>query len=406
MIKDYFFLGFRNLKRRGIRSYLTLIGILIGIAAVVSLISLGDGLKSAITSQFGISSTEIISVQAGGLSGYGAPGTGVVNPLTLDDVEEIKKISVVETAISRNIVSLKIEFNDKLVIGFGTNIPSGKDRNLVYELLDIEIDQGNMLEDTDTYDVVLGNNFIFEDKNGFGKAIRVGNKIKIDGKYFNVKGILKKKGSFILDNVVLMNSDQLKEIGKYGDEVDVIGVKVKDKSLMDKAKEEIEKTLRKTRNVKKGQEDFEVSTPQAALQTVNQILTGVQVFIVLIAVMSILVGAIGIVNTMTTSVLERKKEIGVMKAIGARNSDIFFQFFIEAGLLGLIGGLIGVIFGVFIGYFGTLAINSFLGSQASPQINLILVSSALLGSFILGSIAGIVPAMQAAKQNPVEALRG
>ena len=128
--------------------------------------------------------------------------------------------------------------------------------------------------------------------------------------------------------------------------------------------------------------------------------------IILIATMSIIVGVIGIVNTMTTSVLERKKEIGIMKAIGARNSDIFYQFFIEAGLLGFVGGLIGVLIGIFIGYSGTVAINGFLGSEAAPKINIILVLSALFGSFILGSIAGIVPALQAAKQNPVEALRG
>jgi putative ABC transport system permease protein len=189
------------------------------------------------------------------------------------------------------------------------------------------------------------------------------------------------------------------------DEVDVIAVQVKDKSLIDKTKADIERLVRKRRDVKEGQEDFEVSTPDAALESVNSILTGVQIFIVMIAMISIIVGAVGIINTMTTAVLERKKQIGIMKAIGARNEDIFLQFFIESGMMGLIGGMVGVIIGVVIGYIGTAGINSFIGSESSPQINFILIFLTLLGSFMIGSVAGIIPAMKAARQNPVDALR-
>src|SRR3989344_9137469 len=106
MIKDYTILAFRNLRRRGLRSYLTLLGIFIGISVVVALIGLGDGLRMAVNSQFGVSSTNILTVQAGGLSGYGPPGTGVVNPLTREDSNTIEKISGVEFAIPRNIDSV------------------------------------------------------------------------------------------------------------------------------------------------------------------------------------------------------------------------------------------------------------------------------------------------------------
>lgn len=404
MLKDYFSLALKNLKKRGLRSYLTLLGIFIGIVAVVALIGLGNGLKLAITSQFGVSSTEVISVQAGGLSGYGPPGTGVVNPLTRDDVEAIKNLNTVETALSRNIESLRVEYNNKLMIGYATNILSGSDRKLIYEILDLETEQGRLLEDGDSNKVVIGHAYSLEN-NVFNKVITVGQKIDIEGRSFEVKGILKKEGSFIFDNIFLLNDDELNSINDHGDAVDIIAVKVKSKDLMGKAKEEIEDLLRKRRDVKEGEEDFEVSTPQASLATVNQILTGVQIFIVMIALISIIVGAIGIVNTMTTSVLERRKEIGTMKAIGAKNSDIFYLFFIEAGLLGLIGGLLGVIVGELISYLGTSAINSFLGSEMKPEINFILIAAALLGSFILGSLSGIVPALKAAKENPVEALR-
>jgi putative ABC transport system permease protein len=252
---------------------------------------------------------------------------------------------------------------------------------------------------------VLGNNFYYEDKNGFNKQIRVGNSITINGKKYQVKGILEKKGSFIFDQIIMLNDEDLKSISDNGDNVDLIGVKVKSKDLVSTAQKEIEDLLRRRRNVKIGEEDFEVSTPEAALSTVNQILTGIQIFIVMIAAISIIVGSLGIVNTMTTSVLERVREIGIMKAIGAKNSDIFYQFLIEAGLLGMVGGLAGIIFGMGIGYLGTFSINSFLGATTSPQINWPLIIITFIGSFVIGAISGIVPAIRAANQKPVEALR-
>ena len=404
-MKEYWFIAFRNLKRRGVRSWLTLLGIFIGITAVVALISLGSGLRETVNSQFGISSTEVITVQAGGLTAFGPPGTGITRPLVVDDVEAIEDLSSVERAVRRNIPSGKLEFKDEVIFGITMSIPDGDDRKFVYEQIGIEIEQGRLLEDGDTNKVVLGNNF-FTESVGLNNKIEAGDKVEIQGKEFEVVGITKKKGSFIFDNVAQMNEDPLEELMGYGDDVDLIAVKIKDKDLIDKAKEEIEELMRDRRDVDEGEEDFEVTTPQATLDTVNGVLAGIQVFIVLIAAVSIIVGGIGIVNTMTTSVLERKKEIGIMKAIGAKNSDIFYQFFIEAGLLGFIGGLAGVIAGVLIGYLGTLSISQFIGATTQPEINIGLIIAALAGSFIIGSIAGIVPAMRAARQNPVDALRG
>jgi len=401
---NYFQLAFRNLKRRGIRSYLTLLGIFIGIAAVVSLITLGAGLKSAVMSQFGISSTEVISVQAGGLNSYGPPGSGAINPLTIEDVEAIDKLGIVEKAIRRNVPSGKLEFNNLVGFGFATNILDGDDRRFIYKQIDAPPIAGRLLKDGDTNKVVLGYNF-YVDKAGFGKPIKIGDSVLIQDKKFEVIGITEQKGSFIFDNIVYMNEKPLNDLMGYGDKVDIIAVKIKDKDLMDKAKEDIEKLMRKRRNVKQGEEDFEVSTPDAALATVNDVLGAVQAFIIIIASISILVGAIGIINTMTTSVLERRREIGIMKAIGAKNKHIFFQFLVESGLLGLVGGLAGALVGMFIGYLGTVGINSFLGASAQPQINIILLLLTLAGSFIIGAIAGITPAMQAAKQNPVDALQ-
>ncbi len=403
-LKDYFAFAWTNITHKKVRSWLTLLGIFIGVMSVVALISLGDGLKAAVNAQFGVSSTEVISVQASGLN-YGPPGSGAVNPLTIDDVNAIERLSSVEVAIPRVIEQGKLEFNDIVGFGYATNIPDGEERKLLYDIIDIEAEQGRMLKDGDSNKVLLGANF-GEDGSGFGKKIVPGNTILLEDKRFEVVGIMKKKGSFIFDNIVVLNERDLQSLMENPDRVDVIAVKVRDKSLMDKTKEDIEKLLRKRRDVNIGEEDFQVQTPQSILKTVNDVLTGIQVFIVLIAAISILVGAIGIVNTMTTSVLERKSQIGVMKAIGAMNIDIFMQFFLESGMMGLLGGVVGTIIGELIAFGGTNAINTFLGAETTFKINFILVIGALLGSFVIGAVSGIVPALKAAKQHPVEALRG
>jgi putative ABC transport system permease protein len=401
---NYFVLAYRNLKKKGIRSYLTLLGICIGILAVVSLITLGNGLKMAVGSQFGVSATELISVQASG-AGYGMPGSGSVNPLTTYELEEIEKLSSVKAAVGRAIVAGSLEFNDKIVFGYATNIPGGNDRKILYDQIEAKTVVGRLLEEGESGKVFLGYNF-YVNKVGLEKPILPGKIVTINGRNFEVVGILEKKGSFIFDNLVYMNEDDLQSLFNYGDELNIIAVLPTDKENLEKTKEDVEKLLRRIRDVKVGSEDFTVSTPEASLAQVNSILNAIQIFVIIIASISIFIGIIGIVNTMSTSVLERRKEIGIMKAIGATNHQIFMQFLVESGFLGLIGGSIGVLFGVILGYFGIVGINNFIGSDMKPEINLFLIFFALLGSFTIGAIAGILPAMKAAKQHPVEALRG
>jgi len=405
MAFDYLILALKNLKHRGIRSWLTLLGIFIGVTAVVALIGLGNGLEAAVSAQFGISSTEIISVQAGGLNSFGPPGSGAVNKLTTEDIDAIERLSSVKIAIPRMITSVKMEFNDVVSFTVAASVPDGIKRKTAYEVLETDVEVGRLLKDGDTNKVMLGYNFWSND-DIFGEAVVPGKNILIQDESFTVVGILEKSGSAIFDNVVMINEDTLRDLMNYGDDVDIVAVQVKDPDLMDRAKADIEKLLRDRRGVDVGEEDFEVSTPEAMMETVNSVLGGVKAFVVIIASISILVGAIGIVNTMTTSVLERRKEIGIMKAIGGTNYQVFLQFFFESGMLGFIGGIVGAILGTLISIAGVAGINGFLGSELAPSIDFILIISALVGSFFIGAIAGIVPAMNAAKQDPVEALRG
>lgn len=401
---NYFSFGIKNLRRRGIRSWLTLLGIFIGITAVIALISLGSGLKAAVNSQFGVSTTQLLTVQAKG-GGFGPPGSGAVVPLTKQDAEAIQSLSSVEIAIPRNIESGKLEYNNIVAFGYATNIIEGREKE-IYTLANLNVDEGRLLNNGDSGKVLLGYNLRYENLNPFGKDLPPGKTVLVNDKKFEVIGILERKGSFIMDNVVWMLDSDLEKLKGYGDNVSLIMVEAKSPDLISKAKDDIEKLLRKRRDVKVGQENFEVTTAEQTLEDINSILNGIQIFIIIIASISILVGAIGIINTMTTSVLERRKEIGIMKAIGAKNKHIFYQFFVESGLMGLVGGILGILFGLFIGYMGVSALNSFLGADTALALNIPLISFSLLGSFIIGAAAGIIPAMRAANQNPVDALRG
>jgi len=405
MLADYFRLALRSLAKRKLRTYLTMIGIFIGIAAVVSLIGLGQGLRAAIISQFGFLGTDILSVQAAGASLGGPPGSGAVTPLTKDLVDKIENVNGVDTVFARYVESGTMEFNDKQRISYTVSIPEGDKRKVLERMANLEAEQGRLLRDDDNKAVLLGNDFTKDDM--FGKGVRAGDKVLINDKEFRVVGILKKKGSFMFDRAVLINEHtMINELGTDEDEVAIIAVKVKDEKKIGEVQEKIERLLRKERGVKEGEEDFVVQSPQKILESLDSTLFAIQIFITIIAAISLLVGGIGIMNTMYTAVLERRKEIGIMKAIGARNSTIFTLFFIESGFLGMVGGIIGIILGLILAY-GLAAIGRLtLGSeliQASVSPGLII--GALMFSFVIGTIFGVLPAVQASKLNPVDSLR-
>jgi putative ABC transport system permease protein len=410
MIKDYISFALDNLGHRRLRSWLTMIGIFIGIAAVVSLIGLGEGLRVAITSQFGFLGTDVISIQASGMNMAGPPGTGAVVPLKDTLKNKIENINGVESVFNRDIATAVIQFNGKQVMDYAGSVPIGKDRSSFVKMNNLKMASGRFLKDNEPKSVVVGNDFSNEVKKGygiatFGKGVVVGDSIIVNDKEYKVVGILAKKGSFLFDNMIFFNED-VTDIFPDDGTTDMIAVKIKDEKQIDSIKASVEKLLRKERNVKVGEEDFTVSTPEQALKSLNSALFAVQLFVYIIAGISLAVGGIGIMNTMYTSVLERTREIGIMKAIGARNSIIFTLFFIESGFLGLVGGIIGVAIGVTLAYglayIGTL----FLGSDLiRAEVSLFLIIGSLVFSFVLGTFFGVLPAYRASKLAPVEALR-
>ncbi len=401
---DYFIFILKGLIRRKLRSWLTVIGIFIGIAAVVSLIGLGEGLRESINAQFGFVGADVMVVTASG--GLGPPGTGVVDPLTEKEIKAIKTIPGVEGVTGRIIESGKIVYNNKAGFGFAASMPSGEGRELVQDVLNMKAIKGRFLKDGDSGVVFLGYAF-YEDDEAFGKIIDVSSKIKILDKEFKVIGIQEKKGNFQFDGAVFMNEDDLRDlVDRQGDDYDLVPVKFNTNLDVSKIQADIEKKLRKVRDVDIGEEDFSVQTPASVIENVNNTLLGVQIFIYIIASISLLVGGIGIMNTMYTSVVERTKEIGIMKSIGAKNGTIFTLFFVESGLLGSVGGIVGAIMGyigaTLLAYIGSIALGSDL---ISAHISWQLFIGAIFFSFVVGSFFGTMPAYKASKLHPVDALR-
>src|SRR3989344_3045045 len=223
---DYVRFALHSLKSRRLRSWLTMLGIFIGIAAVISLIGLGEGLRTAVISQFGFLGSDVLSVQATGLAIAGPPGQAVSNALTTDLTDKIKKVGGVEAALNRHIESGTMEFNEKQVIGMTGSVPEGEDRKTFEKMLNLKTEKGRLLSDGENRKVVLGNDFQKEDI--LGRGIAVGDRVLLNDVAFEVVGLLEKKGSFIFDRIVLMNEGAMLELFGDDDTVDVIAVKVKD----------------------------------------------------------------------------------------------------------------------------------------------------------------------------------
>ena len=404
MIRDYFSLSFRTLKRRGVRSWLTMLGIFIGIASVVSLISLGQGLQSAVTGQFSTLSPDRLIIQNAG-TGFGPPGSTSVDRLHEHDSKLIEKVNGVEIVIPRLVRVVNVKYNKIGRFEYATSIPDNQNQaEEIYKSFNLRVEEGRLLEVSDRGKVVLGNDYV--DVQRFEKDIRVGSKLEIQGKEFEVVGILKAAGSFQVNSVVFMAEEDLKDIFDIGDEIDLIAVRVESVDNVEKISEDIKRKLREDRDEDLGEESFSVQTPVQALSTVNTVLFTINAVIIGIAALSLIVGGIGITNTMYTSVLERTREIGVMKAIGARNRDVMTLFLIESGLLGLAGGVIGAVLGLALAFGVSSIAGAFLGG-INLEINLSwpLLIGAIGFSFLVGMFSGVMPAIQASRLNTVEALR-
>jgi len=406
MIKDYFLMALDNLKHRGIRSWLTILGIFIGIAAVVSLISLGQGLQDAVTGQFKTLSGDNLIIQSSASASYlGPPGTSAVRKLNEHDLDIINSVSGIELVIPRLIRSVKIEFNDIIKFKYIATLPEDQQGiDYIYKTMDLKVSEGRLLKLGDKRKIVIGGNFIGKDE--FDKPVKLSSTLKIQNESFEVVGILSKTSNLEVNNAALILEDDFKRILDIGDEIDLILAKVVNKDKTEQVAEMIKKKMRKDRDEKEGEEDFSVQTPVKALESISLILNIINLVVTGIAIISLLIGGVGIANTMYTSVLERRRDIGIMKAVGSTNFEILKIFVVESGMLGFVGGIAGAIVGLAFAFGVSFGANAYLGQELlKVSISYPLLLLAILFSFLIGLISGLAPAFQASQLKPVEALR-
>jgi putative ABC transport system permease protein len=380
-----------------------MIGIFIGVTAVVSLISLGQGLQDSINEEFQKIGTNRIIITPG--SGAFGPTGGAltIGKLTEDDLEVVKRVKGVDIAAGVLTKSTKVEFKDEIQYMGIWGFPTDKDgEDLIDGTNFFDIEKGRQFKNGDRYKVILGYS-VAEDT--FDKKILVGSKMMINDQAFSVVGIQKKAGTGVHDVIIRIPLETARELFDEPEEISTIFAFTQNGFEPEAVVESIEKDLRKRRGVDEGEEDFSVSTASQTIEQLNQVLDIVTIVIVGIAGISILVGGIGIMNTMYTTVLERTKEIGVIKALGAKNNQIMFLFLVESGMLGMVGGLIGLILGLGIAKLGEYLAVALGADIFKIHISVSLIVGALLFSFLLGSLSGLLPARQASLLQPVEALR-
>jgi putative ABC transport system permease protein len=391
---ELFRVAFKNLKGRQLRSFLTILGIVIGIAAIVALISIGEGLNQSVSEQFESLGTDTLMVLPGG-----GLMESVFAKLSDDDVDTIEQVKGVDFAAAIYVATPQADFRGEKQSVMAIGIDIGKIDKLGFIGI-AKVKEGRILAKNDTAAVVLGSNFaskVMKEEIGLRQTIELG------GKKFRVAGILEEaKNSFgtMFNTAIMMGSDQLKGIS----ETELTPLRIIVKGLpgenIDDLKQRISDRLEREHNKK----DFQVMGMQQVSDIAGSVVGMISLVLIGIAGISLLVGGIGIMNTMLMSVMERTQEVGVMKAIGATTPRITSIFVVEAGMIGLGGGIIGL----FIGAGAAVLISAIAAASGLPLeavVSPALIAGALLFSVTVGMAAGVYPAIRAASIDPVEALR-
>ncbi|MBO7392931.1 MAG: ABC transporter permease [Abditibacteriota bacterium] len=399
-ITESIILALESIVANKTRAALTMLGIIIGVGAVICMLALASGAKESMMSSIQSMGTNNLTIMSGQSRNGGVRGgMGSMQSLTLSDVEALRKASAIGKLAPQVQTSAQVKYanNNTNTSIYGTTPEYADIRNYTVE-------KGRFIRDNDVKGLkkvaVIGPTTA---ETLFGEMTPVGKTISIKGIKFEVVGLLKSKGSSGFMNqddiiIIPLTTAMRRLMGtKY---LGNINVQATDMSKMNTAEAQINKILRKEHKIKDPEDDdFRIFNQNEIMEMANQTSQTFTLLLGGIACVSLLVGGIGVMNIMLVSVTERTKEIGIRKALGAKNSNIQSQFLIESLMLSIVGGIIGIIFGV-----GVSQIMSALSTfTASVSVWSILMSFGF--SCMVGIFFGYYPAKKASQLDPIECLR-
>ena len=400
MYKESFLMAWASLVANKLRSLLTMLGIIIGVAAVIALVSIGNGVKQDIEDSISSLGSNLLVVLPGAPRTPGArPSQGSMKSLKISDYEAIAKLEGVKAASPMTNGSYVVIYQNK---NWTTSV-AGVNANF-QDVNNWTMTSGRFFSDKNVQNrervAVVGQTVV---KNLFTDEDPVGKEIRVNNIPFRVIGVLKSKGNGTMgndqDDTVLIPYTTSMERVEGIDYLRRVYVVAKDDESIDRLQADIENLLRVRHNIKDTNlDDFNIQNMKSIMETVAQTTGTFTLFLGAVAAISLVVGGIGIMNIMLVSVTERTREIGVRKALGATYSVIVTQFLIEAVVISLMGGFIGIAFGI----GASKVIGMVSGMSTIVSVPTIIMSFAF--SMAIGLIFGIYPARKAAKLNPIDAL--
>lgn len=383
------------------RSWLTIVGVIIGVFLIVSLMSLSEGLKGAILQQLKMMGKDLVMIMPGELTDFTTTFIGGLE-LSDDDLKTVKKTNGVDfvAPMTYRAEVMRYQGEKKTIILYGN--PWKEALKVYQEDMGWSIKEGRW--PTPGKPEMIVGSLVPEE---IFPGLKINTQATIGGRKFEIVGILNSIGSKQDDSMIGVDLSLYRSITGERDGAKMAFAKIKPGYSVDKAVEDIKENLNKSRKRIRGDDapTFTVLSSEKITNIVGDIMGLIQAVIIGFASIAIVVGGIGIMNTMYTSVRERTREIGIMKAVGAKRSAITAIFLVESGVVGLIGGIGGAFLGLVLAktieiYFQFHPI-FYLSASVSPD----LILFALTFSFLVGCLSGFLPARAASKLKPVEALR-
>lgn len=392
--------SFRSIRANGLRSILTMLGIIIGVAAVIAMVAIGEGTSARVASQInGLGSNLLLVTPGQATQGRVSLGAGSLDTLTLADAEAI--------AQNDSVASVAPSVTGRTQIVWGSNNYSTSLEGTTEtfpQVRNVSVAEGRFFTHFEVerqfHVAVVGTEIV---SNLFEGANPIGQTVQINQIPFTIIGVLRSQGSSGMTN----NDDRVlipvtTAISRFtgGSHVGAIYVSASSADEMEQAMLDIQRTLRMQHGLRGGEaDDFRITSQSDILETAQEVSSSMTALLSGIAAISLIVGGIGVMNIMLVSVTERTREIGIRKAIGAKRKDILRQFLIEAVTLSLIGGVIGILLGI-----GAALLLSKLGGM-DTAISAAPILYAFLTSTLVGVVFGVYPAQKAARLKPIDALR-